>query len=296
MTRQTGPDGNTLDGTPPGSVAFHHDPLYLAQLIVDSAIDYAIITLGPDGTITSWNEGAERIMGWTSEEIVGRHVTTFFVPEDVEAGQAEYEMRVATDQGHAKDERWHLAKDGRRFWASGRMMALVARPEAEGPAEEKNSVDARGAQQIGFLKILRDRTAQRSAQVRQVALLDLGDRLRDMDDTREMAELASATLGRTLGASRAGYGTLDVDGSHIDIHADWNVPGGQSIVGRLRFEDFGSYADALRRGETVAICRLPIADLPMPIAGDIRLCPTQVNSRRSASAPCSTYRLWHAVG
>lgn len=257
MTKQTVSDRDNLNGISSGSITFHHDPLHLAQLIVDSAIDYAIITLGPDGTITSWNEGAERIMGWTSEEIVGRPATTFFLPEDVAAGQAEYEMRVATDQGHAKDERWHLAKGGRRFWASGQMMPLVARPEAEGPTEEENLVDAPGAQQIGFLKILRDRTAQRDAQVRQIELLDLGDRLREMDNTREMAELASATLGRTLGASRAGYGTLDVDGSMIDICADWNEPGGRSLVGRLRLEDFGSYAVALRRGETVAIadCR-----------------------------------------
>ncbi|WP_299655698.1 HWE histidine kinase domain-containing protein [uncultured Jannaschia sp.] len=265
MTQQAASEPDGVDRNSSDPVRFDHDPLHLAQLIVDSAVDYAIVTLTADGTITSWNEGAERIMGWTADEIVGRPAATFFVPEDVAAGQPDYEMRVATDQGQAKDERWHLAKDGRRFWASGRMMPLVARPDTEGPTAEENLVDAPGARQVGYLKILRDRTAQRDALARQIALLDLGDRLRDMEDVRQMVELASETLGRTLGASRAGYGTLDVDGSIIDIRADWNAPGGQSLVGRLRFENFGTYAETLRRGGTVAMsdCRTH-PDVPDP--------------------------------
>ena len=265
---ETSPVGATKRST--GVPVFDHDPLHLAELIVDSAVDYAIVTLAPDGTITSWNEGAERIMGWTADEIVGRPAATFFVPEDVEAGQQAHEMRVAAEQGHAKDERWHLAKGGRRFWASGRMMPLVARPDTEGRTVEENLVDAPDARQVGYLKILRDRTAQRDELMRQTALLDLGDRLRDMADVQEMTMLASETLGRTLDASRAGYGVLDIDGSVIDIRVDWNVPGGQSLVGRLRFENFGAYAEALRRGETVAIpdCRVhPSVPDPAPLEG-----------------------------
>lgn len=247
---------------------FDHDPLHLAQLIVDSAVDYAIITLAPNGTITSWNEGAERIMGWTADEAIGRPGSMFFVPEDVKAKRPEQEMRIAATEGRAQDERWHLAKGGRRFWASGRLTPLVSRPEAEGLAAEENLAEAPEARQVGYLKILRDLTGRRDELLRQTVLLDLGDRLRDMTGAQEMAALASETLARTLGATRAGYGPLDMGESIIDIRADWNVPGGRSLVGRLRFEDFGAYVEELRRGETVVMedCRIhPAVSDPAPL-------------------------------
>ena len=249
-----------LDGAGSHATAaerFAHDPLDLARLIIDSAVDYAIITLARDGTIISWNEGAERIMGWTAEEAIGQPGSMFFVPEDVEAGLPECEMEVATNEGHAQDERWHLAKGDRRFWASGRMMPLVSRPDTEGPTAQDNLADAAGARQVGYLKILRDRTEDRIRSLRQTALLDLGDRLRDMTDEQEIAELASETLGRTLGVTRAGHGYLERDGSVVDIRADWNAPGGRSLVERWHLDDFGSFGEELRRGEVVAIedCR-----------------------------------------
>lgn len=78
--------------------------------------------------------------------------------------------------------------------------------------------------------------------------------------------------------SRAGYGTLDVDGSIIDVSADWNPPDDQSLVGRLRFEDFGTYVETLRRGGIVAMadCRThPDVSDPTPLeAIGIRACST----------------------
>ena len=269
-------DGVGTLGTDP--ISFDPDPIQMAQLIVDSAVDYAIVTLARDGTITSWNEGAERIMGWTADEIVGRPAATFFVPEDVSAGRPEHEMQVAEELGVANDERWHLAKSGARFWASGRMMPLVARPDTEGLTPEANLTDVPGARQIGYLKILRDRTEQRDELMRQTALLDLGDRLRDMTDRREMAALSCELIGQTLGATRAGHGTLDTAGSVIDIQADWTSPGSQSLVGQLRYEDFGTFAEELRRGEIVVM-----EDCRTHPAVSIR-----VRSRHSAFARCST--------
>jgi PAS domain S-box-containing protein len=113
--------------------------------ILESAVDYAIVSMKMDGTVTSWNEGAVRIMGWTEEDMCGSACHRFFTPEDCEAGVPEREMGLALSHGRGKDERWHLKKDGTRFWANGEMMPLT--DDDDRP--------------IGFIKILRDRTRQR---------------------------------------------------------------------------------------------------------------------------------------
>ncbi|WP_244537541.1 PAS domain S-box protein [Methylobacterium sp. yr596] len=112
------------------------------RAIFDSAVDFAIITTDHEGRVTAWNPGAERILGWPAGEMVGQPAATFFTPEDRAAGWPETEMRCVSEMGRAADERWHLRKDGSRFWASGEMMPLHSPDGAE----------------MGFLKILRDRT------------------------------------------------------------------------------------------------------------------------------------------
>lgn len=112
------------------------------QAIFESAVDFAIVTTDHEGRVTAWNPGAERILGWSAEEMVGHSAENFFTPEDRAAGRPETEMRCAAETGRAADERWHLRKDGSRFWASGEMMPLRSPAGAD----------------LGFLKILRDRT------------------------------------------------------------------------------------------------------------------------------------------
>jgi PAS domain S-box-containing protein len=115
------------------------------RLILESAVDYGIISMDLKGLVTSWNEGAHRIFGWTEAEMCGRRCDDFFTPEDCKAGVPEKEMGAALSHGRGSDERWHIRKDGERFWASGEMMPLLG-DDGE-PA--------------GFLKIVRDRTEQR---------------------------------------------------------------------------------------------------------------------------------------
>ncbi len=117
------------------------------RLIVECAVDFAIFTLGLDGRITTWNRGAERILGYTEDEILGQHVNVLFTLEDNARGRAEFEMRKAAETGQANDDRWHLKKGGARFWATGMMMPL-------------NEVDGTLK---GYLKIIRDRTDQKLA-------------------------------------------------------------------------------------------------------------------------------------
>ena len=119
------------------------------RAIFDSAVEFAVVTTDRDGLVTDWNPGAERILGWSAEEMLGRSAATFFTPEDRASGCPEAEMRLAAETGRAADERWHLRKDGTRFRASGEMMPLRTR---EG-------------EDLGFLKILRDRTEAAATEV-----------------------------------------------------------------------------------------------------------------------------------
>jgi PAS domain S-box-containing protein len=115
------------------------------RLLLESTTDYAILTTDAGGRIENWNSGAERIIGYTAEEAVGRHTRIIFTPEDNARGAAEEEMRIAREQGRATDERWHLRKDGSRFYASGVLSPLGDRPDS------------------GFVKIMRDLTEQKRA-------------------------------------------------------------------------------------------------------------------------------------
>jgi PAS domain S-box-containing protein len=88
------------------------------RLIIESVRDYAIFRLDPEGKITSWNAGAERIKGYRSEEILGRHVSIFYPPEELAAGKVESALRVAAAAGSSEDEGWRIRKDGSRFWSN----------------------------------------------------------------------------------------------------------------------------------------------------------------------------------
>lgn len=117
------------------------------RLIMDSAVDYAIITMDLKGLVTSWSAGAATLMGWTEHDMCGMRCDAFFTPEDCASGIPDREMGEALSQGRGSDERWHLKSDGSRFWASGEMMPLTDDDDVP----------------IGFLKILRDRTEARLA-------------------------------------------------------------------------------------------------------------------------------------
>ena len=107
--------------------------------------DYAIFLIDLEGRVVSWNAGAERLLGWTEEEILGQSSFVVFVPEDIATGGHRWELEKAAVEGRAEDERWHQRRDGSRFWGSGIMAGIR---------------DDAGAL-IGFGKIMRDRTAQR---------------------------------------------------------------------------------------------------------------------------------------
>jgi PAS domain S-box-containing protein len=94
------------------------------RLLVENVSDYAIFMVNTEGRVESWGLGAESIFGYKDAEIIGRPSSLLFTPEDVESGVPEDEMKRAEAKGRAEDERWHIRRDGSRFWASGIMTAL----------------------------------------------------------------------------------------------------------------------------------------------------------------------------
>ena len=118
------------------------------RLMMDSVEDYAILTLNLEGHIDMWNVGAERMFGYTAEEIIGQPGAILFTPEDRRREAHLKEMETARETGRAADERWHLRKDGSQFYVSGVLSALH---------------NANGAM-TGYVKIARDLTQQRQAQ------------------------------------------------------------------------------------------------------------------------------------
>ena len=94
------------------------------RLLFEATVDYAVFHVSPAGVIETWNVGAERIFGYEAPGIIGRHASILFTAEDNFQGVPERELKFAMETGRAQDSRWHLRKDGSRFWANGVMVGL----------------------------------------------------------------------------------------------------------------------------------------------------------------------------
>jgi PAS domain S-box-containing protein len=211
--------------------------------IVEGADEFGIITLDAAGKITSWSSGAERLVGYTAQEVAGQPGSLFFTPEDRAAQAPEREMARAKEDGRAVNERWHLRKNGTRFWGSGLTIPLAGGQE-------------------GFVKIFRDRTSEHEA---EAALLESEARLRFFSEMEERlfgaADASSAMqvstelLGRQLGASRCAYADVDADNDRFWIRSDYSAPGVASSVGAYSLDLFGPRAAAdMRTGRPLIVC------------------------------------------
>jgi PAS domain S-box-containing protein len=131
----------------PSLARIANDPLRF-QILIDAVVDHAIFMLDADGTIMSWNPGAERINGYTSGEVLGTPIERLFTPEDLRRGVPAKGLEVARREGRYETEGWRVRKDGSHYWA----MAVV-----EAIRDDAGRV-------IGFAKITRDITERRAAQ------------------------------------------------------------------------------------------------------------------------------------
>ena len=121
----------------------------------------------------------------------------------------------------------------------------------------------------------RDITHRKNAEARNQALLDLDNRFRFGESPVELAYAAAEVLGRTLGVSRAGYGTVDPASETITIERDWNAPGIASLAGTLHFRDYGSYVEDLKRGETVVFADAELDPRTAPTAAALKAISAQ---------------------
>jgi PAS domain S-box-containing protein len=117
------------------------------QLLIDAIVDYAIYMIDVGGTVRTWNSGAERVKGYSANEIIGKPFSSFYTPEDRARGLPQIALKIAAETGRFSSEGWRVRKDRSRFWAS---VVIDAIRDEQG-------------QLIGFAKVTRDITHHRTS-------------------------------------------------------------------------------------------------------------------------------------
>jgi formate hydrogenlyase transcriptional activator len=163
------------------------------RLLVEGAIDYAIFILDPQGRVATWNSGAQRIKGYTADEILGQHFSRFYPQESIERSKPQHELEVAAAQGRFEDEGWRIRKDGSRFWANVIITALRGE----------------NGQLIGFSKVTRDFTDRKRAE--EALVLELGKALLANPDIRQMLTAIEASIQRLIPHDYATIALQDPD-------------------------------------------------------------------------------------
>ncbi|MCF0062653.1 PAS domain S-box protein [Dyadobacter chenwenxiniae] len=193
------------------------------RAILESAKDYAILTLDINRKVTSWNNGAEQILGFTEADMIGKSGDIVFVPEDRANSAPELEVVKALETGRYENERWHMRKDGSRFYGSGVTTPLLG---------ESGSV-------IGVLKMMRDLTARKEA---EQALVRSQERLQRALSIPTVGVLFFEENGSFTHCNEAflrmsGFSRSEVEGGQLNINRmtlpDW-MPVAQQALAELR--------------------------------------------------------------
>jgi PAS domain S-box-containing protein len=146
------------------------------RLLIEGVADYAIFMLDPNGRVSTWNMGAERIKGYAPDEIIGQHFSIFYPQEAKDSGWPDHELRVAAETGKFVDTGWRLRKDGTTFWANVTITAL--RDDA--------------GQLLGFAKLTRDLTQAKRAEAMETA----NQQREEMLDAERNARMAAQRATR----------------------------------------------------------------------------------------------------
>lgn len=165
------------------------------SLLVDSIRDYSILLLSPEGMVTSWNPGTRLVEGYDASEVIGRHHSVFFTPEDIARGYPDLALEMAAAAGQHEDEGWRVRKDGSKFWANVVMTAMKDEAgKLNGFARVARDLTERKAAEEQLRKIavdLEQRVSERTQELRdsQVRLRDLATEL-TLTEQRERRRLA----------------------------------------------------------------------------------------------------------
>ncbi|HTK54387.1 MAG TPA: PAS domain-containing sensor histidine kinase [Gemmatimonadaceae bacterium] len=181
----------------------------LYRLLVESVKDYAIFALDPNGYVVSWNPGAQRFKGYTAPEIIGKHFSVFYPPEDLAVNKPQIELEIAAEVGRLEDEGWRVRKDGTQFWANVVITALRgADGELVGFAKVTRDLTQRRAAELQAVedarRIAAEEALRRAAEMRSTELADLLDRTRrqaeEIERRRNEADVANRTKTEFLAA------------------------------------------------------------------------------------------------
>lgn len=173
------------------------------RLFVQGVQEYALFQLDPEGNIVSWNSGAQRLKGYGAEEIIGKHFSVFYSPEDVKSGKPEWLLEQATERGQVEDEGWRIRRDGSRFWANVVLTALRnSRGALQGYGKVTRDLTERHQREEALAKanqLLQQRVEQRAgvlARVNEELRSEIGERQRVEEQLRASLDEVRALAGR----------------------------------------------------------------------------------------------------
>lgn len=220
------------------------------RLVIENAGEFAIFSTDLARRITTWNAGAEQLLGYSGSEVLGESADIIFTDEDRAARAPEGETQGAREHGRAADDRFHQRKDGSRFWASGAMMLMR---DAKGDA-------------VGFVKVLRDQTQVRNAQqAAERSQADLVRALQENQSAREALEAADAAKDRFLAVlSHELRNPLASIASAASVLDDAQSPADRSRAAEVVKRQSGAMATLL--DDLLDISRLRLGRLAMQLA------------------------------
>ena len=231
------------------------------RLIVQNVKDYAIFMLDPTGHVTTWNEGAQRIKGYTADEIIGQHFSVFYPPDVAASGHPQHELDIAKQKGVYEEEGWRVRKDGSRFWANVVITAL---------RREDGSL-------LGFAKVTRDLTERRASEqralesARQIATEETARRLAETNrerteqlqkltaslsaahDVQQIAKVVFENALPAVGAKAGALGMVDASAEKIRVVGQSGYVQLPNELRVVSLRDHFPMSDAIRTGEPVIL-------------------------------------------
>ena len=185
------------------------------RVLVQGVADYAIYMLDPDGHVTSWNSGAERIKGYAPHEVIGHHYSAFFTPEDIARGEPMTNLEAVVREGRIETEGWRLRKDGSRFWAH----VVIDR------------ITDDSGKLIGFAKVTRDVTERRAS---ALALEETREALFQSQKLEAVGQLTGGVAHDFNNLLMAVQGNLELMRDHAELPERLNRLVGNALTGVRR--------------------------------------------------------------
>ncbi|HET9987978.1 MAG TPA: PAS domain S-box protein [Kofleriaceae bacterium] len=245
------------------------------RVLVENARDYAIFMLDTTGHIASWNEGAQRIKGYSAREIIGQHFSKFYLDEESRTGKCERELETAMREGRFEEEGWRVRKDGTRFWANVMIAPLR---------------DDRGTH-LGFSKITHDLTERRAAELDRLSLARAQEALRLRD---EFLSIASHELRTPLVALQLQLDSLSIQAATLEPKQRAKVERARRNATRLA-DLITTLLDVSRIAEgrlTLDLCEVDLGELVHEVVDRLEESASVANNVVAVAGDSDLLGLW----